>query len=352
MRYFVCFIKPNLKIFSFVLVLSLVNGVFFVPQHANAGFFSSLFSTEAKAGEPTILSTSNYVSDDELALSTTGYAGTASENITDVSIDSDNALVASTGPTGVAGNGFSDESFSLDDLDIYVVRNGDTVAEVAEMFGITPDTIYSANDMKKGDKLKYGDVLLILPVPGVEIEVAKGQTLQGIANLYKVSVDDIMSANDISEGGVIAVGEKLMIPGGSMLTDKPKSSGSSVAKGGSSVSSVSGYFIKPVPGSIKSRGVKPGHKGVDFAAPTGTPILAAASGKVLKAAMGWNGAFGNMVIVQHGNGTVTLYAHMSKIATSAGSKVSQGQVIGYVGNTGRSTGPHLHFEVRGAKNPF
>ncbi|MDQ5954646.1 MAG: hypothetical protein QG583_574 [Patescibacteria group bacterium] len=334
-------------------------GLFIMPIGVEASFISSLLGKEVLAS--TNLYSLEQNSQNGLALEANvssfamvdGKKGSEIDESVEIGIVAETALSPVTGPSGVSNEETELEDFSLEDLDIYVVRKGDSVAQVAEMFGITPDTIYSANDMKKGDKFKEGDVWLILPVSGVEHKVAKGQTLQGIANLYKISVDDIISANDIGEGAVIAVGENLMIPGGNMLSEtKPKTSGTGIAKGGSSVSSVAGYFIKPVPGSIKSRGVKPGHKGVDFAAPTGTPILAAASGKVLKAAMGWNGAFGNMVIVQHSNGTLTLYAHMSKIATSTGSQVTQGQVIGYVGNTGRSTGPHLHFEVRGARNPF
>ena len=91
---------------------------------------------------------------------------------------------------------------------------------------------------------------------------------------------------------------------------------------------------------------------MDFAAPTGTPILASASGTVSIARSGWNGGFGTYVVMSHSNGTKTLYAHMSKLNTSPGAKVSQGQVIGYLGNTGKSTGPHTHFEVIGAKNPY
>ncbi len=86
--------------------------------------------------------------------------------------------------------------------------------------------------------------------------------------------------------------------------------------------------------------------------PSGTPIKAAASGRVIFAKVGWNGAYGNLTIIQHDNGTQTYYAHQSKLAVSAGDYVNQGEVIGYVGSTGRSTGPHLHFEVRGAPNPF
>jgi murein DD-endopeptidase MepM/ murein hydrolase activator NlpD len=230
------------------------------------------------------------------------------------------------------------------------------VEVVAKLFDVSPDTIYSANDMKKGDKLKSGDVLLILPFSGIEHSVAKGETLKGIAKKYDVPIEYILSANDIDEDAKLVVGSKLMIPGGDILPEsKPKSSGSkSLAGKGSSYSnipSVAGFFKNPVPGSRKSRGIKPGHKGVDMAAPTGTPIYAAAGGTVLIARTGWNGGFGNYVVIQHSIGT-SLYAHMSRVATTPGAKVSQGELIGYVGSTGHSTGPHLHFQTSGIKNPF
>jgi murein DD-endopeptidase MepM/ murein hydrolase activator NlpD len=102
----------------------------------------------------------------------------------------------------------------------------------------------------------------------------------------------------------------------------------------------------------KSQGIH-GYNGVDLAAPTGTQVLAAASGQVLISRFGgWNGGYGNYIVIKHSNGTQTLYAHNSANYVSVGQWVSQGDVIGLVGNTGKSTGSHLHFEVRGAKNPF
>lgn len=108
----------------------------------------------------------------------------------------------------------------------------------------------------------------------------------------------------------------------------------------------------PIPGATRSQGLH-GYNGVDFAAPLGTPVYASDGGAVLVSrSSGWNGGYGLYVVIKHSNGTQTLYAHLSKTAVTAGSSVSQGQVVGYVGNTGRSTGNHLHFEVRGAQNPF
>ncbi len=238
-----------------------------------------------------------------------------------------------------------------------MVRGGDTLDQIAKMFGVTVDTILSANDLKKGAKLKEGDILLILPYSGVEYTVVKGDTLESIAKKHKVALNDILSANDIDSGTKILPGEKLMIPGASMLVEAPKSTGSTSSKSstGSSGATVdtTGYFSHPLPGARRTRGIIPRvHKGVDLAARAGTPILAAADGTVEIARYGWNGGFGNYVVIKHSNGTRTLYAHMSKLGTSYGTKVEKGEVIGYVGNTGRSRGDHLHFEVLGGKNPF
>lgn len=268
-------------------------------------------------------------------------------------IMSENALLPAVGPMGGEESAIGGPSF--DQVSVYVVRKGDSLSQIAEMFDVTIDTILSANDMQKGASIKEGDVLLILPFSGVEHTVVKGDTLQGIAKKYNVEIEEVLLSNDIDIDAKLSLGEKLMIPGGT-LSGAAKTGSSSKGKGVPSYSqgslkAVSGYFINPVPGARKSRGTSSSHRGVDLAAPTGTPIQASASGRVTFARSGYNGGFGNLVIIAHNNGTETLYAHQSKIGTSVGARVDQGDVIGYVGSTGRSTGPHLHFEVHGAKNP-
>jgi len=280
---------------------------------------------------------------------------------TDVNIVSDNALLPTAGPINVlrdvGGIDVLDASFD-DEASVYVVRKGDSISAIASMFGVSVDTILAANDMKKEDKLVEGDVLFILPISGIEHTVLKGQTLQSIAKMYKVDVNDILIYNDITEDAKLAIGDRLMIPDGILLDEGSTTSSKSSSQNGgyyatSTLKNAAGYFINPVPDlKRKSQGLHgPGRRGIDLAAPTGTPIYASASGTVLLARGGYNGGYGNMVIIQHPNGTKTLYAHMSKLATSTGATVAQGELIGYIGSTGRSTGPHLHFEVFNAKNP-
>jgi murein DD-endopeptidase MepM/ murein hydrolase activator NlpD len=113
-----------------------------------------------------------------------------------------------------------------------------------------------------------------------------------------------------------------------------------------------GFFIWPVGGGVKTQGLH-GYNGIDIGAPKGTPIYASAGGVVIVSRdSGWNGGYGEYVVIAHDNGVQTLYGHMSRVVAQAGTHVDQGDIIGYIGQTGKATGPHLHFEVRGAKNPF
>lgn len=342
-------------------MISLLNGVFFAPTYVSASFLSGLFGTEVKASSPTVISDTTTQNSQNLALlETKGISlpekevskdkkavdGTIDEN-SEVSILEENALLPSTGPAGVSDGG-AEEDFS--EVDVYVVRKGDSVASIAKMFDISTDTIISVNDLK--GPVKEGQVLLILPFSGIEIEVTKGQTLQGIAKMYKVDVGDILEANDLAPNAKLAIGDDLIIPGGTLAssTAKPKTSTSSTKKSYSSLPAVAG-FIHPLPSGHKTQGLH-GHNGVDIGAPIGTSIRAAASGTVLVARTGWNGGYGGLVVISHPNGTQTYYAHMSRLGTTAGAHVEQGETIGYVGSTGKSTGPHLHFEVRNGRNPF
>lgn len=248
------------------------------------------------------------------------------------------------------GNAYSEQ------INVYVVRKNDSISQIAEMFGVSSNTILWANDLKKDSPIKEGDVLLILPISGIEHTVLKGQTLKGIAQLYKADIADIARFNGINEESELVIGEKIIIPDGEIYNENSSDTKTTPVKTPPKKTlniDTPGYFINPVPEfSRRSQGSHgPGRRGVDLAAPTGTRVLASASGKVSFASYGWNGAYGNLVIIQHDNGTKTLYAHLSKILVQKGARVSQGDLVGLVGSTGRSTGPHLHFEVFNAKNP-
>lgn len=232
-----------------------------------------------------------------------------------------------------------------DGIVVYVVQKGDTLSEIAENFDVSINTIKWENNL--GSTLKPGKELRILPVTGVRHTIKKGDTFNKIANLYEVDTEDITIYNDISADKLIP-GKKIIIPNGIKKTavTKIKKVATSQSSKISTASSGSGYYIRPTGGRVTSKfGPRKGryHYGIDYGAPTGTPIVAAASGTVLKTSCG--SGYGKCLVIKHNNGTQTLYAHASKIFVAAGTKVQQGQKVAAVGSTGRSSGPHLHFEI-------
>jgi len=240
-----------------------------------------------------------------------------------------------------------------DQISVYVVRDGDTLSQIADMFKVSSNTIRWANDLE-GD-IQPGQQLVILPVTGVKHKVKSGGTVADLADMYKADAREIALFNGISVNTRLEAGMEILVPNGELHIEKktPKKVASGSGKTSSkSVRSSGGIFKNPIPGAVKTQGIH-GYNAVDFGAPIGTPIYAAAGGQVIiSRSGGWNGGYGNYVVIKHDNGSQTLYAHASEVNVAAGDWVSQGDRIASVGNTGRSTGPHLHFEVRGATNPF
>lgn len=337
-------------------------------QVAQAGFLSSLFGTGdqvyADANTNTIIPPSLESNSQNMPLLS---ANLSADKSADVNIVSDNAILPTTGPMGVS-NGTSTLDSSSDETSVYVVRKGDSIPQIADMFGVSVNTILWANDIKKGEKLIEGDVLIILPISGLEHTVKKGETLASIAKDAKADATDIAAYNGLAEDSKLAIGDKLLIPDGEMADeggDKPAPNLKATETKDKNYYAVSvlknliGYFINPLPTGHKTQGLHgPGKRGIDIGAPTGTNIYASAGGTVIAAKTGCmvgssrcGGGYGNMLIIQHPNGTKTLYGHMSKVTTHTGEQVDRGEVIGLVGSTGRSTGPHVHFEVYNARNP-
>lgn len=255
------------------------------------------------------------------------------------------ALVANMAPATDTAEAEKIISSSPDDISVYTVREGDTLGQIAEMFSISPNTIRWANDIDVKGVVKPGQELIILPISGLKHKVVKGETFASIAKKYSADAREISLFNGIEEADELVAGTEIIIPNGEEA-EAPAAPKKTVAKGAPSKEAPSGYYIKPVKG-IKTQGVHDRYKAIDIGAKTGTPIWAMAGGKVIVAKpAGWNGGYGFMVVIQHNNGTQTLYAHMSKVEVTQGQTVTQGDVIGLVGSTGRSTGPHLHVEIR------
>jgi len=331
--------KVNIRTIIMAGLVLLVS--FSIPLRVNAGvisFISNLFSSqELEAEEITTSSSSQNLA--LLQATISPNQGETSE-VADAVIVDENALVAEN-------NLPADKNISEDQISIYVVRSGDTLPAIAKMFGVTVNTIRWANDIS-GNTIKVGQTLVILPIDGVQHVVKKGDTLQSIAKLHKGDLEEIMQFNNLAQNAKLVVGDIVTVPDGEIVATPTTSKPSSTKK--SPV--YEGYYMRPIVGGIKSQGIH-GKNGVDLVSYHGSNILAAASGEVIIArGSGYNGGYGLYVVVKHSNGTQTLYAHLSSVSVSVGQKVSQGDVLGKMGSTGKSTGTHLHFEIRGARNPF
>lgn len=267
----------------------------------------------------------------------------------DISIVQNNAILSVTGPMGSLADV---EEVSSDKISIYVVRDGDNLSQIAGMFHVSVNTIVWANNIR-GDRIIPGQTLIILPISGVRYTVKTGDTLQKIAAQYDGSVQEILQFNALSGGEALVVGQEIIVPNGEMAAPRQPSAPASGIRTvrGTGGPAYTGYFIRPISGGRRSQGLH-GYNGVDLATSCGEPVLASAAGDVLVArTQGWNGGYGEYVVIGHQNGTQTLYAHIQSIIVGFGWHVAQGQVVGYVGSTGNSTGCHVHFEVRGAHNP-
>ncbi|MDE2218006.1 MAG: peptidoglycan DD-metalloendopeptidase family protein [Patescibacteria group bacterium] len=268
----------------------------------------------------------------------------------DIAIVGNEALLPEAGPSGTIAD--IEEGGSNGTISSYVVRKGDTLSLIAKMFNVSANTIAWANDIKSGHYIKEGDTLIILPISGVRYTVKSGDNIKKVVAKYKGELEEVLQYNNLKADSPLVDGDTIIIPNGQMESTSGSSAGPHSKFRGGSGPYYEGYYIRPIEGGRKSQGLH-GWNAVDLAAPVGTPIFAAASGVVvISKNYGWNGGYGNYAVIEHPNKTQTVYGHMVQNISYEGEYVVQGQIIGYVGTTGRSTGPHLHFEVRGAKNPF
>ncbi|MCR4939632.1 MAG: M23 family metallopeptidase [Treponemataceae bacterium] len=223
----------------------------------------------------------------------------------------------------------------------YVVASGDNITNISRKYGLSNiSTLISVNNIENVRKLWVGQKLKIPSMDGIAYKVGSGDTLASLSAKYGISVEDILDVNELTSD-ILYPGSVLFIPGGKLDSESLKKS-------------LGELWIKPLACSYRVTsqfgyradpftGVRSYHTGIDLAVSAGTPIRACMGGTVSTA--GWSNIYGNYVIISHSNGYQTLYAHMTKYTVTKGEKVNQGQNIGYVGSTGYSTGPHLHFSV-------
>lgn len=319
---------------------------------AYAGFFSFFgdlgdIFTKANTQEK-IINSQNF----PLQVAAVAYGAQSVEPSSEVSTVADSAILPDAGPDGGLSDVDNQES-NRGQISLYVVHEGDSLASIGKMFDVSVNTILWANGLPKGTKLTIGQTLVILPVSGVQYVVKKGDTVASIAKKYKGDLDEIRSYNGL-EGDVLVVGSVVIVPDGEIAAPPVATKPATSKLRGAGGPSYDGYYRAPLANYRKTQGTH-GYNGVDLVSRDGSGayVMAAAAGTVIISRNGgYNGGYGSYVVIKHANGTQTLYGHLKGTAVSVGESVAQGQLIGYEGNTGRSSGTHLHFEVRGARNPF
>lgn len=242
-------------------------------------------------------------------------------------------------------------------IEEYIVQNGDTPAGIAAKFHLQLSTLLQTNNLGLRALIRPGQKLTILPVDGLTHTVQRGENISSIAKRYQVTADSILSYNRIPGERSIVAGQTLIVPGGKPVpapTPSRPSSGSNVASVPRTPAVDSGTkLLWPTVSHRINQYFTWSHHALDIHGTMGTSIYAAESGVVLESR--WGGAYGNMVLIRHDNGIVTRYGHHSKNLVAKGDRVERGEVIALMGSTGRSTGPHLHFEVivgRSLVNPL
>ena len=339
------FVRVAVNIFTPFIFSFAVLALIFIPLTAEASFFSFLIDIfSANDAEAEVISPNSQ----NMAL----LQATISPNPDDSSTKNDFAIVGETSLSPEISVFGDAKTLNDDQISLYVVHPGDTLPAIAKMFGVSVNTIRWGNDIV-GNDISVGQTLVILPISGVQHIVKSGDTLQSIARQHKGEVNDIMQYNNLTKDSKLALGDIVVVPDGidSVTPTSTYSNNGSIGPT-SSYPVYEGYYMRPIIGGRKTQGIH-GHNAVDLTLYYGANIFASAEGQViLSRSGGWNGGYGSYIILQHNNGTQTVYGHLAQNLVSVGDHVIQSQIIGKMGRTGHATGVHLHFEIRGARNPF
>ncbi len=320
-----------------------------LPQRTDAAIFSKIMSVFND--DPIV-----YESGDEYTSQTIPLPK-STRNIDPVAVGGGDitvigsALVSDMGPAGTITD--LTEGTKNGEITVYTVQKGDTIEGIAKQFNVSKNTIRWANDLKS-NTIKIGQKLVILPVSGIRYTVKRGGTVRDIVKKYGGDVQEVADYNGVGADEELAAGTEVIVPHGEIPEEPKKTTTRKIAKViGKDAPRYVGFYANPLGGlGIRTQGLH-GYNAVDIGVPVGTPVIAAAAGEVILAKpLAWNGGYGSYVAIRHSNGTQTLYAHLSQVSVEAGQTVEQGELVGYSGNSGKSSGPHLHFEVRGAQNPF
>lgn len=262
--------------------------------------------------------------------------------------DSTNELITANSAAGFLPNQVEEKVY---EIITYIVKPEDTVEKIASTYNLKTSTITESNKLTSSSTLQVGQTLQFPSSDGVIYHLKAGENLWDLAQLNSTDYDKLLELNNVTSPETLQIGERIFVPDVEIVKSpssqyeksKNQYASASYSRGGN----VSFYGMKPAQGSISSNfGERWGrqHKGIDIAASSGSNVVAFQSGKVTFS--GWNGGYGNLVIIDHGNGYESYYGHNSKNIVKVGDSVQKGDLIAKVGNTGNSTGPHCHFEIR------
>jgi murein DD-endopeptidase MepM/ murein hydrolase activator NlpD len=234
----------------------------------------------------------------------------------------------------------------------YTIQSGDTLFGIGSKFKISVDAIKYVNSLTDATVLQVGKVLTIPPVSGLIHEVVSGDTLTKIASRYDVPVQAIADFNYLFDTSTLALGTELVIPGAKVpqpvIAYSLPTPGGAPARGAGQPTPSKNYCVWPTTVRYVSQYFTWYHNGLDIASGRGVampPLFSCTEGVVTRA--GWDSfGLGLHVRISHGDGYETVYGHMSSLNVEYGQRVSRGDVIGWMGNTGNSTGPHVHFMVK------
>jgi len=241
-------------------------------------------------------------------------------------------------------------------LSSYIVKNGDSLWSIASKYNLDINTLFGCNSLKDPDHLKPGTTLRIPNQDGILYEVKKGDSFDKIAKKFGIYVEAILAANNLTASSTLQEGASLFLPGAKPITVVQQIRG--VSGGSSGSGATTQGFRWPMRGNISSpfgwrqdpfTKRRDFHTGIDIRGSRGTPIAAAKEGVVSYA--GWMAGYGRVVVLNHGGGYTTLYAHADRLLVRNGQRVNAGQQIARCGASGRATGTHLHFEVRYNNKP-
>src|SRR3989339_735065 len=355
---YLIFIKkylPRLTVFILVVVVT-SNNIFAqsygLDEYVNKSLISALVMPDQENWSELIEDSGPALAISPTATNYLQEQGAVQELVVNTPFADDSGLVL-LNPNDINDNEPTPTDTQRSEIIYYTVKAGDVLGKISEQFNITTNTLLWANNLTWSSTIQPGQKLTILPSSGINYEVQKGDTLASIAKKYQADSAKIISANQLTNAGTIKSGDLLFVPDGIKPTKTEANNVYSDEDVPGSNSTSDTKLLWPLLSQRMTQYYSWKHTGLDIGDKTGNPIYAAESGKVERA--GWSTGYGYNVMINHGNGLVTLYGHASKLLVKDGDTVSRGETIALIGNTGWSTGPHLHFEVRindARKNPL